>query len=247
MSSASQPARNDERPAGQRGTWPPAPDQGGSAYELAAALAHDLRSPVAAIQIVADAILEGGAGPLNAEQRRRLTLIRSAAFSLCALACDVEDLARGNLSPLDGEPVPFSIRELFADVQGLVAPLQEARGVAMRFDAPLGRPDYRLGRPGALRRILLNLATNALHAADQGAVQVAAVPRDQRRVEFSVTDNGPGLDPRTLAAGLGLKICQNLADALESTIEMTSRPGIGTCVRFTIDLPLAPTAELHLG
>jgi len=236
-----------ERPAGQRGTWPPAPDQGGSAYELAAALAHDLRSPVAAIQIAADGLLEELAGPVNTEQRRRLALIRSAAFSLCALASDVEDLARGNLSPLDRERVPFSIRELFADVQRLVAPLQEVRGVAMRFDAPLGRVDHRLGRPGALRRILLNLATNALHAADQGAVQIAAVPRDHQRVEFSVTDNGPGFDTRSLAAGLGLKICRDLVAALGSTVEMTSRRGIGTCASFTIDLPLAPGGELHLG
>ena len=240
-------ARAPERLAGQRSTWPPAPDQGGSAYELAAALAHDLRSPVAAIQIVAEGLLEGGAGVINSEQRRRLALIRSAAYALCALAADVEDLAQGNLDPMDREPGAFSIRELFADVQRLVAPLQEAHGVALRCDAPVGRLDHRLGRPGALRRILLNLATNALRAADQGAVQIAAAPRDRRLLEFSVTDNGPGFDTHSLTVGLGLRICRGLVEALGSTLEMTSRRGIGTSVHFTIDLPLAATGDLRLG
>jgi len=66
-------------------------------------------------------------------------------------------------------------------------------------------------------------------------------------VEFSVTDNGPGFDTRSLAVGLGLKICRDLVAALGSNVEMTSRRGIGTCASFIIDLPLAPGGELHLG
>ena len=244
MSEGSQPVRNVERPVGRRRSWPPAPDQGGDQFDLAAALAHDLRSPVAAIQILAEGLQQGEGGPVNLLQHRRLGLIRSAAFSLCVLASDVEELARGRHLPLDGEPRPFSIRDVFADVEQVVAPLREAKVIALRFDTPSHMVDHRLGFPGVLRRVVLNLAMNALQATDAGSVTIAALPRDQRRVEFSVSDTGTGIDTHSLAVGLGLSICRDLLDGLGSGLKMASQAGVGTRVRFTLDLPPAPVAEI---
>lgn len=244
MSEGSQPVRIVERTLGQRRSWPPAPDQGGAQFELAAALAHDLRSPVAAIQILAEGLQQGAAGTVNVLQHRQLGLIRSAAFSLCVLASDVEELARGRHLPLDGEPRPFSIRDVFADVEQVVAPLREAKVIALRFDTPADMVDQRMGFPGVLRRVLLNLVMNALQATDAGSVTIAALQPDPRRVEFSVSDTGPGIGSRPLAAGLGLSICRDLLDGLGSGLKMASQMGVGTRVRFTLDLPPAPGADI---
>src|SRR5262245_8545435 len=192
-----------ERLVGARRSWPPAASaEAGksSGYKLAAALAHDLRSPVSAIHMLAEALQDGAAGPVTESQRRQLALIKSAAFSLCAFATDVEEMARGGYDPLDGGPLPLSIQDVFSGVLRIVAPLQEAKAVVLRFHAPNDNTQ-RLGRGHALSRILLNLTMNALQATDQGFVDVAATPIDPGRVEFSVSDDGPGFDPNSLAMG----------------------------------------------
>jgi signal transduction histidine kinase len=240
MSYLEQAVQSVERLVGNRRSWPPAtpaePSQR-SGYALAAALAHDLRSPVSAIHMLAHA-MQSGAGSVTESQYRQLGLIRSAAFTLCAFATDVEEMARGGHDPLDGGPTPFSIGDVFADVYTVVAPLREAKGIALRFHAL--PTDCRLGHVHALSRILVNLTMNALQASDRGTVDVTADPLDQRRVEFSVRDDGPGFDSGSLALGLGLTICRDLIEALGSTLDMTSQPGVGSRVRFILDLPPAP-------
>lgn len=241
MSYLEQAVKTVERLVGDRRSWPPAPAPDlsqRSGYALAAALAHDLRSPVSAIHMLADAMQGGAAGTVTESQHRQLGLIRSAAFTLCAFATDVEEMARGGHDPLDGGPMPFSIRDMFADVQNIVAPLQEAKAVALRFHTQA--TNWRLGHVHALSRILLNLTMNALQASDRGTVDVIADPLDQRRVEFSVCDDGPGFDTSSLALGLGLTICRDLVEALGSTLDMTSQPRVGSRVRFILDLPPAP-------
>lgn len=232
--------RSSQRRSGERRAAAfeaPEPPAGRSGFALAAELAHDLRSPVSAIHMLAHGLESGAAGPVQPLQRRQLGLIRSAAYSLCAVATDLEVLARGSRTLLDGEPAPFSIRDVFRGVRSLVAPLQEAKGVALRFSLPAATPDRRVGFTRALTRILLNLTTNALQATDCGAVDVTARVRDRRCVEFSVSDTGGGVDTRSLAAGLGLTICRDLLGALGSTLEMSSQAGVGTSVRFALDLP----------
>ena len=210
------------------------------AFRLAAELAHDLRSPVTAIHALAEGLQEGAAGPVNTLQQRQLGLIRGAASYLCLIATDIEELARGRRRLPHGPPRPLSIRALCDEIGKLVAPLQEAKAVAVRFHTPAPDTDRRLGYANALSRVLLNLTMNALHATDRGAVTVTARPCDHRRVEFSVRDTGPGFNLRTASAGLGLTICRELLGALGSTLEITSHPAVGTWARFTVDLPPAP-------
>ena len=177
MSYLEQAVQTVERLVGNRRSWPPAPpaEPGQrSGYALAAALAHDLRSPVSAIHMLADAMQAGAAGGVTESQQRQLGLIRSAAFTLCAFATDVEEMARGGHDPLDGGPTPFAIGDVFADVYNVVAPLREAKGIALRFHVL--PTDHRLGHVHALSRILLNLTMNALQASDRGTVDVTADP-----------------------------------------------------------------------
>ena len=225
-----------ERVVGLRRSWPPLTGPDGEPFDLAAALAHDIRSPLAAIQILAAGLEEGVAGRVNAAQRRQLGVIRSAAVSLGILAADVEDLVRAADSQLDGPPRPFSVRKVFDDVRRILGPLQEVKQIALRLRAPLGETDCRLGHPAALRRILLNLGMNALQATTSGTVLMAARPRGPLQVEFVVTDNGPGFETHSLATGLGLKMCRDLLAALGSALEMRTLTDGGGRVRFLLDL-----------
>jgi two-component system sensor histidine kinase/response regulator len=257
---ATEPAVIAGWPSGPPPDDPPPPlslsDPG--ALELVVEMAHDLRSPVASILVLAEALQLGEAGPVNELQHRQLGLIRSAAYCLCAVASDVLSLAKGSASLIEAEPVPFSVRDVFVAVRDMVAPLLEYKKLDLRY---LGTADdRRLGHPRALMRVLLNLTTNALKVTDRGSVEISAddVDSSASAIRFAIRDTGPGLgvplsqalEPfrqdaasrRTAFSsfGLGLTICDRLVRRMGGVLEMDTRPGGGSCVSFTLDLPPAP-------
>lgn len=222
--------------------------------ELVVEMAHDMRSPLTSIMFLAEAMQLGQSGPINETQRRQLGLIRSAALCLCGAASDVLELSRGGDSLTDLEPAPFSISDVFRSVRDLARPLAEEKRLDLRFLAP--ELDDRLGYDRAVARVLLNLTTNALKYTEHGFVEVAARETGDTRVEFSVRDTGPGLDPEALgplfqpfrktptsarhhfsSSGLGLAICNKLVTAMGSQLEVTTHPGGGTRFTFQLELP----------
>jgi two-component system, sensor histidine kinase len=222
--------------------------------ELVVELAHDLRSPLTSILFLAEALQQGREGPVTPEQSRQLGLIYSAAFSLCATASDLLELARGSNRLVDRAPAPFSVAETFASVRSMVLPIAEEKGLAVRLVHPI--PERRVGHARAVSRTLLNLATNAVKFTDKGFVELTARPIGTKRLEFSVRDTGAGFDPASLGAldqpvrpassdgrhhfstsGLGLAICSKLVRAMGSELLVESRPGWGTRFFFEIDCP----------
>src|SRR5437667_7933836 len=227
---------------------------GPNGLELVVEMAHDLRSPLTSILFLAESLRSGPNGPTSDAQRRQLGLIYSAALCLCTAANDVLELARGGDRLAEREPRPFSIIDVFKSVRDMVQPIAEEKGLPLHLKP--ARPDWRLGHARALSRVLLNLTTNALKFTEQGFVELAARPLDAARVEFSIRDTGPGIDPAELRAlyqpfrkhqadlrhhfsssGLGLAICRKLVTALGSQLRLESRAGSGTRFFFELDLP----------
>lgn len=232
---------------------------GPNGLELVVELAHDLRSPLTSILFLAEALQQGQGGPVTPEQSRQLGLIYSAAFSLCATASDVLELARGSNRLVDRAPAPFSVAETFASVRSMVLPIAEEKGLAVRLVHPV--PERRVGHARAVSRTLLNLATNAVKFTEKGFVELTARPIGARRLEFSVRDTGPGFDPAYYAAlsqpvrpvsgdgngrngrhhfsgsGLGLAICAKLVRAMGSELRVESRPSGGSRFFFEIECP----------
>ena len=240
--------------------------------ELLVEVIHDLRSPLTSILFLAETLQRGQSGEVNPVQHRQLGLIYSAALGLSSVVSDAVELARGGEELADREVTPFSIAELFESVQGIVRPLAEEKGLALKFRGP--DVDRRLGHPVALSRVLLNLTTNSIKFTEQGFVEIACEERPDGHAVFSVQDTGPGVNPEALTSlfqpfrrapgragycfsgtGLGLAICRKLVEAQGSTLRLETRPGWGTRFFFELELPahapaLAPapspaTARVH--
>jgi signal transduction histidine kinase len=228
--------------------------------ELVVEVAHDLRSPLTSILFLAETLQRGRSGTVNAVQERQLGLIYSAAFGLSSVASDVIELARGGDRLVDLDPIPFSLTDILESVRDIVQPIAEEKNLTVRVTSPDG--DFRVGHPVALSRVLLNLTTNALKFTAEGFVELSAVARNSRCIEFSVRDTGRGIPPQSMAtlfepfrrrqkpgeytfsgSGLGLSICRKLVEAMGSVLQVETAPGYGTRFYFALDLPLAGESQ----
>lgn len=227
----------------------------GPGFELFVDIAHDLRSPLNSILFLAETLQRGGSGAVSDLQKRQLGLIYSAALGLNNLASDALELALDRDRLVEKEPSPFSVTEVMEAVRAIIHPVAEEKGLEMRL-VPPAAGDHRLGQPVALGRVLLNLTTNALKFTDEGYVELTAVELGPDRLELSVRDTGPGVNPDAIPSlfqpfrrararsgvffsgtGLGLAICRKLVRAMGSELQLETRPQWGTRFYFELVLP----------
>ncbi|HWC75453.1 MAG TPA: HAMP domain-containing sensor histidine kinase [Gemmatimonadales bacterium] len=218
-------------------------------------VAHDLRSPLTSILVLAETLQRGQSGPVNDVQRRQLGLIYTAALGLSSVASDIIEFTQGGDQLVESEPAAFSVTAMLESVRDIVRPIAEEKHLTVRLLAPTN--DQRMGHPVALSRILLNLTTNALKFTDEGYVEIVAQEREGNRVEFAVRDSGRGIPEEKITTlfqplrkesgrrgqlfsqtGLGLTICRKLASAMKSELKVESRTGWGTRFFFELDLPI---------
>jgi signal transduction histidine kinase len=218
--------------------------------QLVAWASHDLRTPLASLQAMLEAIEDG-----LADTAQYLPAMREQVNRLALLVDDLFELAR-----IDAGVLTMELRD--APLSGLVESClrgldAEARSRRVRLEAriPNSVPPVRCA-PEQVERVLFNLLTNALrHTPSDGSVAVVVEP-DGSEVQIAVEDTGEGLsgeaqgrmferfwraDPaRTGAnggAGLGLAIAQGLVQAQGGRIWAEPRPEGGARVCFT--LPVA--------
>ncbi|MBK6486529.1 MAG: HAMP domain-containing histidine kinase [Gemmatimonadetes bacterium] len=227
---------------------------GSDAQQLVVEMAHDMRSPLGSILILAERLRAGAGGEVAPIQQRQLGLIYSAAFGLSTLAGDVIELARGGTTLMDQQPMAFSVSDVLQSLLDILRPMAEEKRLTMRCTGPTA--DARVGHPAALNRVLLNLATNAIKFTNTGSVEVSCRELDRTRVEFSVRDTGRGIPSHVMAnlfeafrqrhapgdyafssAGLGLSICQTLVGAMGAELGVETELEKGTRFHFVLDLP----------
>jgi signal transduction histidine kinase len=217
-------------------------------------IAHDMRSPLAAILLLVEPIRRGHKGPVTPVQERQLGLIYGAALSLSALSNDIIEAARSDRAVLVARP--FSIRATLDDACTLVRPIAEEKRLDLHVSYP--SVDARIGDCAALHRIVLNLVTNALKYTETGSVTIECTEVSDADIDFAVHDTGEGIPAHVLAtlsdglhtgqagfryssSGLGLAICKALLEKMGSTLHIGPQPsGRGTRMSFRVALPRAP-------
>ena len=218
--------------------------------QLVAWASHDLRTPVAAIQAMLEAVEDGLASadeyfPAVGEQIRGLSLLIDDLFELACIDAGALTLQLQRIRP--GDVVDTCLRAVDAQAR--------ARNVRLEARVNQATPEI-AAAPDKVERVLMNLLTNALrHTPSDGAVAVVVEP-SARGIDISVEDTGKGLtadgalhvfdrfwkadDARTRSngggAGLGLAIARGLVEAHGGTIWAETRPGGGA--RFIFALPL---------
>jgi signal transduction histidine kinase len=216
--------------------------------ELVAWVSHDLRTPLAALQAMLEAVDDGLVPP-----EHYLPAIHEQVKAMAVLIDDLFELAQldaRTVSP-EGEAALHPVIEMC--LRGLQAEAT-ARRVSLEARLPPRLPDVRCA-PSSVERVLLNLLTNALrHTPSDGSVAVVAhSAAGAPEVVVTVEDTGNGLSPQTLqrmfdrfwradgarrrdggGAGLGLAIAQGLVEHHGGRIWAENRAGGGARVSFTL-------------
>jgi len=212
--------------------------------EMAASVAHQLRTPLAAALLFAGNLQRP---ELALEERQRCadrTVDRLKALE--RLIQDMLLFARGEFL---GQEV-LEAGALAAEVSRLIEPLARDKNIAFTA-ATLACTACVVGNHKALAGALTNLLENAVQASESGGRVVFDVRAERRSVRFSVRDTGRGVDTavqarlfepffttRAEGTGLGLAIARGVARAHGGRIEFASIPDQGS--EFVMVLPARP-------
>jgi signal transduction histidine kinase len=222
--------------------------------EMVAVVSHDLKNPLATIQMAVSFLLEDLVPDDAAHHlaRQQLDAIHRTAEGMYRLVHDLLDVAAIEAGQLPVTQSPLSADALVTDALELLRPLAAAKSIALVGDVPAGLPAVAADRERVLQ-VFSNLGGNALKFTAQGGRVEIHATRRGRAVEFIVRDTGPGIRPDDLphvfdrfwqarnreraGVGLGLAIAKGIIEAHGGEIHVDSEPGQGS--RFAFTLPVA--------
>jgi signal transduction histidine kinase len=210
--------------------------------KFAAAAAHELRTPLAGLQLYGDMLADGLGDPAKMrDYARRMSEEASRLGRVVSNVLGFSQLERGNLSV---EVRTGELGSALCELAERAQPALDRAGAVLDLDVP---PELtaRFDRD-ALARIIGNLLDNAEkygRDAEDRTIALSARALDDR-VEIAVSDHGPGIAPAArgklfrafsrgvssdgpAGLGLGLALSQSLARAMGGDLEYRSAPGGG--------------------
>ena len=215
--------------------------------QMVAAVSHDLRTPLASLRLLVEAIADG---VVEGETRERyLHEMRTHVEALTALIDDLFELSRIEAGEISWTMRQVELRELIGDTVAAMRAPAEARGVVLAADLP-AEAVLACANAEKVQRVLFNLIQNAIrHTPADGSVTVRARAAGSG-VEVEVADEGEGIaaaDGERVfeaffrgdesrsgdGAGLGLAISRAIVEAHGGRIWLDSG-STGTSVHFTL-------------
>lgn len=219
-----------------------------------AMMSHEIRTPLTGVLGAAEALAPRLKDPTEAEL---ISSISTSGEQLLAILNDVLDFSKIEAGGLKLSERVVQIDALIKASVEPYRPRAQAKGLelAWRLEPSMAREAYL--DDTRLRQVLMNLVSNAVKFTERGTVTVQAGVQHREGdacLVFTVSDTGPGMDQPTLArlflpfvqadarinrkhggTGLGLAISRRLVELMHGSLQVSSRPGVGS--HFEVVIP----------
>lgn len=223
--------------------------------EFLASMSHEIRTPLNAIIGMSELLADTR---LTDEQEKYINVFKRAGDTLLSLVNDILDLSKIEAHQLKLESIPFNVLEVTEESVEIYALKAAEKSIELICHINPDVNVYRIGDPGRLRQILLNLISNALKFTRKGQIVVNVSQEKDCNPEqllFSVTDTGIGIQKDKLetifesftqadtsttreygGTGLGLTISKSLVELMHGVMWVESEFNVGSNFSFKIKL-----------
>jgi signal transduction histidine kinase len=171
-----------------------------------ATVSHELRTPLTSVIGYSEMLLEGLAGPLNAEQREYVTTVMEKGEQLLGIITGILDISRIEAGGVSLDRQPFDPSETIVSALSTVAPTARRKRLSVEAELPPTLPKV-LGDRDKVRQVVVNLLGNAVKFTPEGGrvqvrAEVAPLKRpgtagpsteEPRGVRIAVSDSGIGI------------------------------------------------------
>jgi signal transduction histidine kinase/CheY-like chemotaxis protein len=229
--------------------------------EFLASVSHELRTPLNAVIGFSRVLLDRTHGGLNERQDEYLRDIRKSGEHLLELINEILDLTKIEEGHMTLDATVFAVIGALDATLPMVQERADAHSITLSVDVA---PDVELIEADELKfkRVVLNLATNAVKFTPDGGSVDVRVRRDGDELVTTVTDTGIGVAPedqerifetfqqagrrgaREEGTGLGLDLCRKIVRLFDGRMWLESEVGVGSTFGFAIPVRFEGAAGL---
>ena len=224
--------------------------------DFVANVSHELKTPVGAMSVLAEALLESSDDPESVQYFG--SRVRDESQRLGSMVTELIELSRLQGAEKLRDLSPVSVDEVVDEAMRRSISMAESSDISLTSDDRSGLEV--MGDRTLLVTAVSNLISNAINYSPAGTPVVVSRASDDRTVRIRVTDHGIGIAPEnqgrvferffrvdkarsraTGGTGLGLAIVKHVVQNHNGVVHLWSRPEMGST--FTIELPRVAAAE----
>jgi two-component system sensor histidine kinase/response regulator len=215
-------------------------------------IAHDLRAPFSGLLGITDFIIKNLENFSQSDIKEHLDSLREAAETVYTLLENLLSWSRLQRGTMKKQPEDIRLDEIAAQNMRLFASSAEQKQISLVNQIPEGTTAY--ADKHMIDTVMRNLLSNALKFTYTGGVISLLAHKNEKDVEFAISDTGTGIPQEDIpqlfqidikysragtageeGTGLGLILCKDLIEKNGGTILVESEVGQGTT--FTVRLP----------
>ncbi len=210
--------------------------------DFIATLSHELRTPLTSIMGYTK--LLDDAKQADVYESNYLDSVKKNANHLLSLIDNILDQTKLEIGQIEIHPNNCNVKQLLVDLKSLFLPIAQEKNLMFSVEVPDNLPTQLIIDELRFRQVLINLITNGIKFTDKGFVEVK-ITWQNNRLEFIVTDSGPGISPESQpkiftafhrestanalpGVGLGLAISYHLVELMGGQLSVESSPQFGS-------------------
>lgn len=222
--------------------------------EFVYAFAHDLKGPLAAVQMLMDVLLERYVGEGSSKQRDLIVRVDQRLVGLQSLIRDLLALASLKKELPPAKRVEVEMKKVIRRIAEIVHPEVQKKEIEFSLDMPEA-PAVILASEEDMERLVGNLVENAVKYTPPKGKVFLGLGMGTNELDLTVTDTGIGIPPESLprifeqlyrasnakkwaadGTGMGLALVKRIIDQYKGTIKVESKLGEGTIFRVTLPI-----------